>query len=472
MRNLFDLDAIFEATAANLGSGGGQQVVSVGNDVGAIRIGDVDAAVAAGIAAAVAGVDAARGRQSSAGSRPAWDENEYGVSLAEAERRLALATTAEAREAVIKDLQASALRRFGIQSIGGQVQLAYAGADAWHGLGTQYRDGMTKEDILKVITYNVVKVRNQVPYKGQLLNSASYSLVREDTATVIGDSVGSRYTVVPMSEALDYVNDVVDGRETRYESAGVLEGGATAFIAARLPSADIASEQADRFVLFTAHYGTGRMNEIVPTAERAICKNTYLTAQRRDGSRAFKIRHTSGYRNRLDVVKDHLAKVSEDFRAFKEQAERLATVKMNTKQVHGYFTAVVDDLKADSKVGGVALTAESIVSGEALKAILEGTAEADKAELTRSYERQVRARQTLWEEIMGRYESPTCDTPAVGGSAWAAVNAVTETAQHSDKVVYRGEGRTRLEARMDSITGGKALVAQEVAMTRALAMAN
>lgn len=92
--------------------------------------------------------------------------------------------------------------------------------------------------------------------------------------------------------------------------------------------------------------------------------------------------------------------------------------------------------------------------------------------LEKHYRRAIKARQNVLDDILNRHESERCGTNGTRGSAWSALNAVTEHADH-----YRGgrqvgtwdERNSRL---FESILNGERDELKQVALTQALALAN
>lgn len=347
----------------------------------------------------------------------------------------------------------------------GKVALVIAGKPGWTGLGINVAEALNRENAQNLgglAGWNLTK--QQLEYNGHKLDA--YILVRGDNGKPIGKPVGSKYAIISNEEQFNFADEIVDGVNTRYEVVGALGNGETCFMVAKMPSMDIAGETLDKFIVFTANHGNGKQVEIFPTALRPECQNTYNIARNTDGHRVYKIRHTRNYKEKMELVRKHLESVSEDYRRFQDQAETLAKKPMLHPEE--YFTDVLDTV-LDVTIAGQRLTAQAVDGGEVLRAIMEVKEANERATLEKSYERALKRRENLLEDIITRYESKTCNGP-IKGSAWAAVNAITEHAQHSDKIRYQGNDRERAENRFSSILDGKALEYQEVAVSRAMAV--
>jgi hypothetical protein len=87
----------------------------------------------------------------------------------------------------------------------------------------------------------------------------------------------------------------------------------------------------------------------------------------------------------------------------------------------------------------------------------------DKAE-----ERQHRRAMTLLGDWLGRLAKPAQTIGGIGGSAWAALNAVTEWSDH-DRTVRTGKAETEEDARAFSNLFGSSADVKRKVLARALA---
>jgi len=75
-------------------------------------------------------------------------------------------------------------------------------------------------------------------------------------------------------------------------------------------------------------------------------------------------------------------------------------------------------------------------------------------------------------DVLPRHESKRCGLNGQRGSAWAALNAVTESADHGQLGGrFVGSEQAKLSRRFESILTGAADEAKQVAYNRALALA-
>jgi hypothetical protein len=106
-----------------------------------------------------------------------------------------------------------------------------------------------------------------------------------------------------------------------------------------------------------------------------------------------------------------------------------------------------------------------------LAAVLQAT-EAERDLARKSFKAKIERCGEILEDMLNRYESERCGMNGQRGTAWAALNAVTESADHGKLAGrFTGDGETRMSRRFESILTGQADEAKQVAYQRALALA-
>ena len=344
----------------------------------------------------------------------------------------------------------------------------------WHGLGVVISDACDSKQALQfanLADWNLGKLQCYVDFQDadglvRKLECDRYAIIRQDTGDVLG-TVGSRYEIVPNEACFDFLDAVIGPDGARYETAGALGKGEQVWLLAKFPeSAEVApGDTLERYIMFATSHDGSMAIRCFPTTVRVVCQNTYRAALR--GHRGgISMRHTANIKQNIKAAQEALGLASAACDAFADTARHLASKPM-PKPVD-FFHLVLDDV-VDVTVANQAVTKAGIDGGQVLDAIMSL---ADVDERLRSQERFDQAKERraeLLDDIVTRYESERCNgSPAIAGSAWAAVNAVSEFADHSPLVRYKGSDRQRAENRMMSILDGRAQEITQAAVNLAL----
>lgn len=288
----------------------------------------------------------------------------------------------------------------------------------WHHLGTPVKGLMTKQQVLEAapsLAFGVRKVPvltiDGTPIPGWC------ATIREDTGAPLG-MVTTSYQIFQTDEMLDWGDALVDSGEAHYETAGALFGGRTVFALMALDTDIVVpgdNGSIMRFLLlYTGHDGrhalTGKM-----TMVRVVCANTFSLALRGAGN-SIVLRHTSGIATRL------------------EDARRALGISLAYTET---FEKVMADLMKQ------AMTDKDVTDfTEALLPIKEGIEVATRTETLRS-------------EILAIYRN-SANLDGVPGSAYRALQAVAEWADHSRTYRTRVANGSAADARAMSILEGTA----------------
>jgi hypothetical protein len=204
--------------------------------------------------------------------------------------------------------------------------------------------------------------------------------------------------------------------------------------------------------MFSNAHG-GEAAWVYPTSHRVVCANTYRVSFG-DRDRGFSIRHTGDVKAKVKVKKaqELLGLAVRGFDAYRQAAETMVRLPLDVSRYAGEVLDVVLDMHAAEAA------AQATATGGLEASLIATEAE---AKLERLKERKT----DLLEEILRRYESGTC---APRGTAWAAFNAVTETADHSQEW-GPSRGKDLESRRMESTLDGEADRMKQVAYRLATA---
>lgn len=269
---------------------------------------------------------------------------------------------------------------------------------AWHGLGKIVQDYPTSAEALEFagLNFNVNKLPNihRLPNGEELVSDSSFFTYRSDNLQILGDRVGSDYTVLQNRDAFKFFDAIVGGEEgIMYETAGALGKGERIFITAKLPSYIRVGKDdliENYIFLSSTHDGSGSVIAAF-TPVRIVCNNT-LNAALRNMSNVIRIRHTSSALDRL------------------EQAHKVLGISNNlTGMMGGIFNQFAKTKISDTEL-------EELIN-KALRT--KANADKDGEELSTRFTNTV-------DEIMAfTIGHETQQTPEAKGTLYGAYNGIT-----------------------------------------------
>jgi phage/plasmid-like protein (TIGR03299 family) len=267
------------------------------------------------------------------------------------------------------------------------------------------------------------------------------AVVREDNNTVIG-VVGERHGIIDNMTCFDFM-DSVAGKAggVSYESAGYLGHGERIWLLARTEGIiKIGKKGRDQtlpfLLLHNAHDGTASLS-VLFTAVRVSCENS-LNAALRDGlGRGIKIRHSGDLSQKVMEAQRILGIARTCFDDLSARFVHLSKTKMSDAQRAAYFAKVFHGADSpDNESGDVD---------------------------SRRWPATLETLETL--AVSGKGQS---EFPEIHGTAWAALNAVTEYIDHHSGSHAAGRSEDeKASTRVDQILFG----AKARTKTRALDMA-
>jgi phage/plasmid-like protein (TIGR03299 family) len=271
---------------------------------------------------------------------------------------------------------------------------------AWHGLGTVF-DADENVNTSKMLELSgldwTVDLVPLVTNDATKMDAGAFASVRtnKDGAQAVLGVVGERYTVVQNSDALAFADNILDGGG-RWETAGGLKGGAVVFGSMAVLDDIVLDPQgaADKIktylLISTSHDGSSAI-QVSSTPVRVVCSNT-LNMALKGTKNSVKFRHTASIEGKVLHARQSLGMASTYFDAFEVEAQAL-------------FAQAVTNDKFDKIV----------------KAIYPEPNRVDAAKVA----------VTKWdnrrERLFGLWNGPT--NANISGTAWAALNAVTEENQ-------------------------------------------
>lgn len=287
-----------------------------------------------------------------------------------------------------------------------RANMAYVGDTPWHGLGQQI-DADSDIDQWKIaagLDWFIQKrplsygVQNPDGTRSLAVYPDRFAHVRSDTQQPIG--MGSdKFQLMQPGDTLEFFRSLVDGSHFTIETAGSLKGGAKIWALARC---DMDLRLGDRDLLkpylLLASANDGTMSTVADfTTVRVVCRNTLSMAVGDNGGKAaIKVPHSTRFD--ADTVKAELGLIDDRLSTFAENADTLTQLQISDAEAVEFFCK---------------LYAKTDDNGEVKN---EKTLKAVTAKLMHLYRR-----------------GPGAELDSARGTAWGAVNAVTNYVDFSTR---------------------------------------
>lgn len=369
---------------------------------------------------------------------------------------------------IMANVTLAAIRRANLNVRNGKIATFAVGTAGWHELGKVIQQAATSKEALEyaeLAGWDLQKVQQYVDFGDSRILTDMFGIVRSDTKQVLG-SVGKKYAIVSNEECFDFMDTVIENG-ARYETAGALGKGEKVWMLARMPEVfKVKGDEVENFILFmTSHDGSTSIS-VFPTNVRVVCQNTFRMASG-DKRKGISFRHSKNVKVKIGNVKRALGISQYEVERFKGQATLLASNQLEPQE---YFNAVLDDILDVTVI-------EQRVTKNNLKGILDGILQvadaSERATAEKQLEKALVRRKLLLDDVLERYESERNNGNAqIAGTAWAAWNAVTEHADHSQLWRNNGTIREKQESRFESNLMGRADEIKATALNLAMARMN
>jgi phage/plasmid-like protein (TIGR03299 family) len=308
----------------------------------------------------------------------------------------------------------------------GRENVAYIGSksDVWHHLGNEMPENAPEAAWLKAAGLGhrcelspafVLQNGIYVPVPDQ------FFVTRNDTGAVLSPSVTDHYNIFQPADVLGFFYQYVsvDAR-WKMDVAGSLRGGATVWATAIFNGEQtVAGSKHLMRALLSTTFDTSGKTILQGTETRTVCKNT-LAVSHMDKRAQVKISHNLVFDAKRAARE--LAGIAASFDTYKAMAEAMATVHLAQDEVEAFFRTLVD-IPRDAK--------------------RDATEKKDKVS-TRKWN-------TL-DAIRSGYDA-TIAEGTEAGTAWAALNGVTNFADHA-RGVRNTSAVSEVEARFTSANFG------------------
>lgn len=315
------------------------------------------------------------------------------------------------------------------------------GIKPWHNEGVVVEGLLTAADALQRGGLSWTVSKDALKTAGGIAVPNAFAVRRSDNNAILG-VVGNQYTPLQNSEAFSMMDAIVqDHGSAKYETAGALGAGERVWVQLAVEG-DIALKDAkgkdagdtiQRYILLANSHDGSSPVMVATTMVRVVCQNT-LTAAIASAASMFKVRHTKGMGLKVADAREALGVINKSYEALQEKMQMLTKVKVSDKAFEGYIASLGFDTAADKGKGKGAV--------DTLKALFEG-------------------------------EGAGSTLSTAKGTAWGALNAVTEYTDHlrPTRVTAASSFKSEGEARLASQWFGSGLQLKEKALEKALALA-
>jgi phage/plasmid-like protein (TIGR03299 family) len=316
------------------------------------------------------------------------------------------------------------------------------GIKPWHNEGVIVEGLMTAEACLKHAGLDwTVSKEALVTKVGSIEVPNAFGVKRSDNGNILG-VVGNQYTALQNKDAFSYMDAICqDHGSAKYETAGALGLGERVWlqvavegdIAIKGKGGKDAGDTLQRYILMANSHDGSSPLLIATTLVRVVCQNT-LTAAIKSANDLFKVRHTKSIGGKVADAREALGIINESYLELEAKIQKLSTIKVTDKAFEGYIASLGFDVDADKGKGKGQV--------DALKALFGGEGMGSKLETAK-------------------------------GTAWGALNAVTQYVDHDrpTRVTKAGSFKSEGEARLASQWFGSGLQLKEKALDKALLLA-
>lgn len=285
--------------------------------------------------------------------------------------------------------------------------LLVVGQPAWHGLGLVLSDSPTVDEALDVgkLRWRIEQRPLYTSIGGEVVDVPSHVVnVRADTGEILA-VVTKGYTPVQNEDVARLILDAAaQGAIPRVESAGSLRAGRDVFFCVRRESFGLGIGGADKqvsYAVFANNHSGQRAFRVYATTVRVVCNNTLVESGVDDLARGFTMRHSAGITAKIEDLRSAIVGVDKRLAVQRSNMEALAARPMTQAELGQFFLSCY--------------------------ASVYGSLDAGEIESAREKRRKA-------QEIVGAWllnmDDPKQAVGGLQGTAWAAVNSVTDWLQH------------------------------------------
>lgn len=300
---------------------------------------------------------------------------------------------------------------------------------AWHGLGTVFEDAqMTAVRAIEEggLDYAVQKHPIVIDTEWGPLDTGKLALVREPladdpTPRIFATGLDKNYGLLQNRQIAEMVEDI--SKTWPVETVGALGYGERIFLTLRVGGTEVGGSELQEFLmLHEAKDGSGAIN-IKYTTVRVVCSNTLQMALD-NGLDAVKLSHTGDVAERMKFELDLMSQLRRATDSVRETLVSLAELRITEEQASGIFKAALPEPAKPRPFRFANITPDTVDGKLYIR-------ERERAEAAHKEWESTRNRRNEFREAYGElYAKLNDEFPQAAGTAWHAINAVTELADH------------------------------------------
>ena len=219
------------------------------------------------------------------------------------------------------------------------TDMMYKGKTPWHGVGTQVDALATANEALNAANMNwhVEKREMWWDKNGKLENSEYFTTVRADIEKPLG-IVSKKYQVLQNVDAFDFMDDLVDTGDAKYETTGVIKNGKKIWLLAKLPdSVEIADGDAmDKYLLLVNTHDGSSTVRVLTTPVRVVCENTLALALKESDNKV-RISHMGNMDKKIEEARRVLGISIRNFDVATDLFRKMAQTPISDEKAAEYF---------------------------------------------------------------------------------------------------------------------------------------
>jgi len=326
-----------------------------------------------------------------------------------------------------------------------------AGQRAWHGIGKDIGEGLSATDGFLQIGIDwethLAPLQCTMP-DGSVQQIPEWNAhIRADNNFCLG-LVSDGYKPFQNMELAELADSLAGAdKAVTTETCGTLYKGRRVFALVKLPHEIRVGKSGEdlmkQYVLVSNGHGGTSPISIYPTSIRVVCANT-LRWSERDMMKGIRFRHQGDFDSKVAQARLMLGTANAESVKFGEKVQALAATELTPGQRRYFMKASFED-----------------IFGKGPKADANGVVD---SEMQDRYEAKQKA---IIEQWMTNLVNEKNTIDGIGGSAWAALNAITE---YSDHQRGRFLGINESDARVAANLFGVAADEKKKVLRRALAL--
>ena len=213
----------------------------------------------------------------------------------------------------------------------------------WENIGTTIAADNITEALQKAnLDYNVTKAK--IYTKDGLLIPDFVATVREDTGEYLG-TVSPNYGIIQNRDAFDFVNYIDE--DIDFVKAGITRTGMV-YVIGKLPESNILGDNYQPYAIFqNSHNGRYSVKSTICPL-RVVCQNQFNYAFSHSNN-TVTVRHSKSVEDRLTDAREVLKGMYGYMGVLNDEAERLATIKVDTTMFERFLNASFAVTEEDSR---------------------------------------------------------------------------------------------------------------------------